>query len=323
MSIALIVSLSACAPISALVNGKFTPPWEPYSGEIGTTKNVVEKNYDLGVKKSSVVGDPMLRVKLSSERTYYQSQDPRAKAWGTYVTQNGWTPKYNLPQNEEGDYIITNPSFVKGVIGVAIHKDGTPISGDPVVRLDYAGSETAKYPLTTISDQLFKLITVDMTSGGAFNFELLYSGKTGNNINITYREYSGNNIRDKFQQELTYDLSESDTIQFRSIKIKVTKATNSNITFTVTEDGVDEKSAAYNARQTNTPQQPSSQNSGNNCQLITVKYIETAPWNVGKYLQKETQKNGGNKYTVLSSTPLSIISANDSVGTSFEIYNCN
>lgn len=59
-----------------------------------------------------------------------------------------------------------------------------------------------------------------------------------------------------------------------------------------------------------------------NCQFVTSQYQETAPFNTVKYLQRNTILYGGDSYKIISSTPLSIISANDSVGTNFEIYKC-
>jgi hypothetical protein len=65
--------------------------------------------------------------------------------------------------------------------------------------------------------------------------QLIYSGKAGNIIRITYREFSNNLARPAFSQDLTYDLSESKRITFRSTVIEVKEATNSSITFVVLE----------------------------------------------------------------------------------------
>lgn len=59
-----------------------------------------------------------------------------------------------------------------------------------------------------------------------------------------------------------------------------------------------------------------------NCQFVTSQYQETAPFNTVKYLQRNTILYGGDSYKIISSTPLSIISSNDAVGTNFEIYKC-
>jgi len=63
--------------------------------------------------------------------------------------------------------------------------------------------------------------------------ELVYNGKAGNTIKVSYREFSGNMARAAFTQDLVYDLSESKEISFRNIKIEVAEATNSYIRYKV------------------------------------------------------------------------------------------
>lgn len=67
--------------------------------------------------------------------------------------------------------------------------------------------------------------------------ELIYNGKAGNIINITYREYSvggGNKyIREGFTEKFQYDISESNIISFRSLRIEVINANSNEIKFKV------------------------------------------------------------------------------------------
>jgi hypothetical protein len=74
------------------------------------------------------------------------------------------------------------------------------------------------------------------TVRSSFSQQLIYSGKTGSTIRIAYREFSSNLARPAFYQELTYDLSESKILTFRSTKIEVISATNSEITFSILEN---------------------------------------------------------------------------------------
>lgn len=71
---------------------------------------------------------------------------------------------------------------------------------------------------------------------GSFGYELVYSGKDGNNIKVAYREYKDDMARPAFFQDLTYNLKESDIIRYKNYKIKVHKATNEEISYTVLED---------------------------------------------------------------------------------------
>lgn len=58
------------------------------------------------------------------------------------------------------------------------------------------------------------------------------------------------------------------------------------------------------------------------CEFITMQYLETAPFNTMYYIQKNVVANKGDSYKLISSTPLSILSANDSVASNIEIYKC-
>jgi hypothetical protein len=77
----------------------------------------------------------------------------------------------------------------------------------------------------------------------SFTQQLIYAGKIGTTIRITYREFSNSLARPAFSQELTYDLSESKTIVFRKTKIKLNEASNSSITFIILESPMCQKTS--------------------------------------------------------------------------------
>lgn len=74
--------------------------------------------------------------------------------------------------------------------------------------------------------------------------ELLYAGRAGDILHITYREYStqvtaegrlGNYARTPFFQQVYYDLNKSDKIVFQNWVLKVLEASNEQIRFKVIE----------------------------------------------------------------------------------------
>jgi len=67
----------------------------------------------------------------------------------------------------------------------------------------------------------------------SFKEELIYTGRSDNIINVSYREYKQNFARPAFYQELHYDLGKSNIIVFRNYRIKVLDANNEQITFKV------------------------------------------------------------------------------------------
>lgn len=66
-----------------------------------------------------------------------------------------------------------------------------------------------------------------------FRQELIYGGRVGNQIKLTYREFSGDLIRPGFTQEAQYDLSTDQTVGFKGVRIAVISATNTRLTYRV------------------------------------------------------------------------------------------
>ena len=79
-------------------------------------------------------------------------------------------------------------------------------------------------------------VEVDEYSKDTFKEELIYTGRSGNTIHLSYREYVQSLARPSFFQELRYDIGRSGTITFRGYKIHVLDANNENIRFVVGSD---------------------------------------------------------------------------------------
>lgn len=62
---------------------------------------------------------------------------------------------------------------------------------------------------------------------------LLYSGRVGNKVNISYREFSNSTARPAFNNDVEYDLSDSNQIGYKGALIEIIKADNSGITYKV------------------------------------------------------------------------------------------
>jgi hypothetical protein len=63
--------------------------------------------------------------------------------------------------------------------------------------------------------------------------EFIFNGKVGTNLKFIYREYINDMARPAFNQELQYDLNESNVIGFKGLRIEVMKATNTNIRYKI------------------------------------------------------------------------------------------
>ncbi len=90
---------------------------------------------------------------------------------------------------------------------------------------------TVNYP--TDSSITFTRGNETKTQETFFKQELIYNGKSGSNIKFLYRELSNDRMRAPFNQDIQYDLNESNVIGFKGSRIKVIEATNRIIKYVV------------------------------------------------------------------------------------------
>jgi hypothetical protein len=76
----------------------------------------------------------------------------------------------------------------------------------------------------------------EYTTSDSIKQELIYTGRSSNTINVSYREYIQEFARPAFFQELRYDLSQSDIIVFRNYRIQVLEANNEFMRYKVLAD---------------------------------------------------------------------------------------
>jgi len=83
-------------------------------------------------------------------------------------------------------------------------------------------------------------VTSSQINLGGTNIELVYFGSTSDSINITYREFTGEDLaRPAFTQNLIYAKTDP-VIRFRDVVIRVEEAGNQSISYTVVSDGYPE-----------------------------------------------------------------------------------
>lgn len=79
----------------------------------------------------------------------------------------------------------------------------------------------------------FEHITINAFDKPGFKQELIYNGRTGNDVKFLYRELSSSTMRAPFSQEVQYDLKESKEIGFKGVRIEIVEATNTQLTYRV------------------------------------------------------------------------------------------
>lgn len=72
-----------------------------------------------------------------------------------------------------------------------------------------------------------------INSQDSFQQTLIYSGKVGNKINIGYREFSADFARPAYNNDVEYDLSESNIIGYKGAQLEILEATNQYIRYRI------------------------------------------------------------------------------------------
>lgn len=74
---------------------------------------------------------------------------------------------------------------------------------------------------------------INSTNANGFQQNLLYSGKVGNRIKLSYREFQNNMARQAFSNDVEYDLSESHQVGYKGALLEILNATNQSVTYKV------------------------------------------------------------------------------------------
>ena len=142
---------------------------------------------------------------------------------------------YNIPaktyvqigSNAEGDFYsaigVTKNPFVDPIIALCL---GKAANDELCVTTPFTNS-AACYKGEWRRD------TVVSEIGKSFQQTLIYSGRIGDKLNISYREFSGGLARDAFTNTIEYDLSVSNTIGYKGAVIEVIEADNRKIVYQV------------------------------------------------------------------------------------------
>jgi hypothetical protein len=195
------------------------------------------KNYTINEIQKASVGDPIIEVENANIRDAYEVLfDYQTPSLGILGNQqfirkgDRFTVVAYIPKDPNALLVREEGPEKKSVL-FHIYPDGKINRGwcliDGTVPLQ--GSWT--------KEQLFIKSKNPSRGDNSFRSQIIYSGITGNTVKAVYREFSNDYARPAFTQELQYNLDESNVISYKSIKIKIIKATNSEIEFSVVDDG--------------------------------------------------------------------------------------
>lgn len=82
-------------------------------------------------------------------------------------------------------------------------------------------------------DKNFDIQQQTVVDNASFRQTLIYTGRVGDRLRISYREYANDTARPAFSNEVEYDLSSSNIISYRGAQIEVVDADNMQITYRV------------------------------------------------------------------------------------------
>lgn len=112
-------------------------------------------------------------------------------------------------------------------------KETIAVMGTAMVQ-ETVGCLAIRYEPTGLNLTLFKKSPYLYTAEPVILKELIYAGREGDTLHITYREYSVKGYaRTAFFQHLYYDLKTSDNIAFQDNVIQILEANNQQIRFKV------------------------------------------------------------------------------------------
>lgn len=191
-----------------------------------SAKPTVLKNYEMGVVRTAMVGDPIFRVQQALETHAYIAQrgfhhrdfgaiSMGARYAATDSTAHGTLRLMNCGGYGGPEYLLVDPDFKS---------------------LWVTDGSGKLYPLKTGDQPLFEPSNRIQNKPGAFTAELIYSGLAGKVMRAVYREYVGDMARPAFSQELQYDVGTDRTIAYKSLRMRVDSASNSAIRYEVTSD---------------------------------------------------------------------------------------
>jgi len=195
-----------------------------------SVRTVNIKNYQLHETKSVNVGDSIIQVghNLKEEMRFIPLVD---------ISERLGKEEFYLPIESpyEGIYDQKDGSFF-------VILDRHELFS---VKVDTEGKVLSKQKYFDQNEKLFEPAPKYYGIADSKLYELSYSGRLGDHIIITYKEYyveledvkrEIGQIRPGFSEQITYDLSESNEIVYRDFRIKVHEATSEQIVFEVLSD---------------------------------------------------------------------------------------
>lgn len=234
----ILASLSACVTTSG---GNNKVSISPINSLFIDERRIEDKNYKVGDTLTAYVGEPVVKKRIYLAKI--QSKLAATPAMSAVLVSSDYG---SISLIENKNYEVKYDVFINGVRYSAM--DVPTKTGIMAVLFDSSGTIYSKVlkdgkllpdsfkvsPLTAYVNvtRPEEIISKKMIE----NYEIVFGGVNNSQINMTYREYSPDDVaRTAFFQELTYPTN-SEFIRYKALKIKVHKTSSEGITFEVVSD---------------------------------------------------------------------------------------
>jgi hypothetical protein len=177
--------------------------------EIGESliENELSQNYD------AIILDEDLKPE-----SYYVDKKFRS---GDMLIKTGESIDYYLYEE------IKSQNQNINVFGIALGKGNKE-------NMMYSTSNSHSIKLLKLkNDVKYKKNDYKISNDYYFKQVFIYNGKVGNGVKFIYREFINNIARPAFQQDLQYDLLESNIIGFKGLRIEIINVTNTSIEYKI------------------------------------------------------------------------------------------
>ena len=184
----------------------------------------------IGISTTAYIGDNMLR------QGHYIEHDAILVKEKTTTGLFGYdiTPGFFLKQGED-----EKTEFYYPCNGAGCGQIIRPALADPWQSMQVYKNQNKLCVVTVFnvavctSSALFKRQKRPSLQSDSFQQTLIYSGKIGNKVNIGYREFSNSLARPSFNNDVEYDLSQSNVIGYKGARLEIIEATNELVKYKV------------------------------------------------------------------------------------------
>jgi hypothetical protein len=188
----------------------------------------------VGETVTAQVGDPVVTMSHGISRAAIQ-----------FLADCSFSEKRDMPGTGtvnflvRGGVVFPRMNTTNGVPGYCgVTEQNTPLIGNVAVNHCVAVSDQSLVPfpnsqMIVQSNCRVDRQTLERDAPDSVKKELLYDGRSGTTLRLSYREFVRDMARPAFTQELTYDLRDDRVVGFRGARLEVIDANNTSIRYRV------------------------------------------------------------------------------------------